>query len=163
MKTLLVLRHAKSSWADNSLSDHDRPLKGRGKRDAPRMGRLLKDQDLIPDLIVSSSARRAISTAKLLAEACGYESEIEVTREFYHAAPETYLEYIAYLSEDVDVVMVVGHNPGVEELVEEFSERWERMPTAALAVIHLDVESWADLSSETEGQLVSLWTPREIE
>lgn len=163
MKTLLILRHAKSSWADNSLSDHDRPLKGRGKRDAPRMGRLLKDQDLIPDLIISSSARRAILTAQLLADACDYDSEIEVTREFYHAAPETYLEYIAYLSEDVNVVMVVGHNPGVEDLVEEFSDSWQRMPTAALAVIHLDVASWMDLNSETEGELVNLWTPREID
>lgn len=163
MKTLLVLRHAKSSWADNTLSDHDRPLKGRGKRDAPRMGRLIREEGLVPDLIISSSARRAYSTAQLLADECGYESEIEVTRDFYHAAPETYLEYVAFLPEDVNVVMVVGHNPGVEDLVEEFSDSWQRMPTAALAVIQLDVTRWGDLTSETEGRLVNLWIPRELD
>jgi phosphohistidine phosphatase len=161
MKILLVLRHAKSSWATNQLADHDRPLKGRGKRDAPRMGRLISSQDLVPDLIISSSARRAISTAQLVSQACGYDSEIEVTREFYHADPEIYLEYIAYLPDDVNVVMVVGHNPGIEELVEEFSDTWQRMPTAALAEIRLDLGKWSELKGETKGELANLWIPRE--
>jgi len=161
MKILLVLRHAKSSWANNQLADHDRPLKGRGKRDAPRMGRLISSQDLVPDLIISSSARRALSTAQLVSQACGYDSEIEVTREFYHADPEIYLEHIAYLPDDVNVVMVVGHNPGIEELVEEFSDTWQRMPTTALAEIRLDLDKWSELDGETRGELANLWIPRE--
>ena len=163
MKTLLVLRHAKSSWANNQLADHDRPLKGRGKRDAPRIGQLIRSQDLVPDLIISSSARRAASTAKLVAHECGYDSDIEVTREFYHAGPETYLEHIALLPKDVSVVMVVGHNPGVEELVEEFSNSWKRMPTAALAEIQLDLDNWSDLDENSKGELVNLWLPRELD
>ena len=162
MKTLLVLRHAKSSWSNYQLADHDRPLKGRGKRDAPRMGQLIRSQDLVPDLIISSSARRAVSTAQLVAQECGYESEIEVTREFYHAGPETYLEHIAFLPDEVNVVMVVGHNPGVEELIEEFSSSWQRMPTAALAEIRLDLDNWSELDEDSKGELVNLWIPREL-
>ena len=76
MKTLLILRHAKSSWKEQDLPDHDRPLNKRGKNDAPRMGKLLKDEDLIPDLIMSSTAVRAKKTAELVAKACKYKGKI---------------------------------------------------------------------------------------
>ena len=162
MKTLLVLRHAKSSWSNNQLADHDRPLKARGRRDAPRIGQLVSDNDLVPDLIISSSARRAVDTAALFAQASGYEFDIETTRDFYHASPETYLEYISLLSDEIDRVMVVGHNPGMEELVEEFADSWVRMPTAALAEIRLEIEKWNDLDENTEGTVANLWIPREL-
>ena len=90
MKTLLILRHAKSDWETPDVADHDRPLNGRGKRDAPRMGRLLRDENLVPDLIISSTAKRARKTAKLVAEASGYEGEIRLAETLYLAGPEAY-------------------------------------------------------------------------
>jgi phosphohistidine phosphatase len=163
MKTLLILRHAKSSWANASLSDHDRPLKKRGKRDAPRMGRLLWEEDLVPDLIICSSARRALDTAEAAAASSGYDADIEVTRDFYHADPETYIGRLRSLPKEVDRVLIVGHNPGMEELLEQLTGVRERMPTAALAQVSLSVDGWGDIGLETGGSLVYLWLPRNLQ
>jgi phosphohistidine phosphatase len=162
MKTLLILRHAKSSWANAYLSDHDRPLKKRGKRDAPRMGRLLRDEDLVPDLIICSSAKRALDTAAAAAEASGYDGVIEVTRDFYHADPETYIGRLKVLPKEVNRVLIVGHNPGMEEMLEQLTGLHERMPTAALAQVSLPIEGWSDIGLETSGSLVNLWLPRNL-
>lgn len=162
MKTLLILRHAKSSWSNMNLSDHDRPLNKRGKRDAPRMGVLLKENDLMPDLIISSTAERAMSTAELVALACDYEREIVLTRDFYHASPDAYLEKLVGVSDEQGIVMVVGHNPGMEELVMVLSSRPEFMSTANIAHIQLPINSWRELNEGTSGKLVNLWRPKEI-
>jgi len=162
MKTLLILRHGKSSWANVYLADHDRPLKARGKRDAPRMGRLLREEGLTPELIISSTAERALATAELAALACDYEGEIEATRDFYHAAPEEYVERLQALPDEVERVMIVGHNPGMEELIAELTGEEERFPTAALAQVALPVERWQHLDEATEGKLVNLWRPKEL-
>jgi phosphohistidine phosphatase len=162
MKTLLVLRHAKSSWDNARLSDHERPLNGRGKADAPRMGRLLRDEELTPDLIVSSSAERALMTAEAAAIASGYEEKIAVTRALYHAGVEDCLEVLADLPGDPERVMIVGHNPTWEMLVEHLTGEIEPMPTAALAQIELPIERWADLDEDTAGKLINLWRPREL-
>ena len=162
MKTLLILRHAKSSWKDASLSDHDRPLNKRGKRDAPRMGALIRDEGLVPDLILSSTARRAKATAQAAAEACGYEDQVVLTPELYHAGPESYLMALYSLPDHYERVMVVGHNPGVEELLEDLCGATERMPTAALAQVALPIGAWSELQLEGEGQLVNLWLPKAL-
>ena len=162
MKTLLILRHGKSSWKNLRLADHDRPLKARGKRDAPRMGRLLRDEALTPDLIISSTAERALATAELAALACDYEGTIETTRDFYHAAPEAYIERLQELPDEVRRVMVVGHNPGMEELIAELTGEEERFPTAALAQVALPIEHWEQLDEATEGELLNLWRPKEL-
>jgi phosphohistidine phosphatase len=159
MKTVLILRHAKSSWSNARLADHDRPLNSRGKRDAPHAGRWLRDQDLTPDLIVTSSAERALATAEAVALASDYDREIAVTRAFYHAGPENYLELLGGLSDEYKRVLVVGHNPGLEELVEQLSGRAETMVTAALAVIDLSIEHWHELDEATQGTLVAHWRP----
>ena len=162
MKTLLILRHAKSSWNNAQLTDYERPLNKRGKTDAPRMGRLLREQDLVPDLIISSSAERALTTAEAVALASGYEQEIQSTRSFYHADPEAYLDVLRQLDDSLERVMVVGHNPGMEELLEELTGVWEQMPTAALAQISLPINHWRELDGETTGELVNLWRPKEL-
>lgn len=162
MKTLLILRHGKSSWSNLRLADHDRPLKARGKRDAPRMGRLLRDEELTPHLIISSTAKRALATAELTALACDYDGEIETTRDFYHAAPEAYIERLQELPGEVERVLVVGHNPGMEELIAELTGEEERFPTAALAQVALPIERWDQLHEATEGELINLWRPKEL-
>jgi len=162
VKTLLVLRHAKSSWENTRLADHDRPLSPRGKRDAPRMGRLIRELDLVPDLIITSTANRAFSTAELVALESGFEEEIRSTRHLYHAWTEEFLEVLGRVPEECNRVMIVGHNPGLEELIEQLTGQQERMPTAALAQIQLPIDRWRDVNEETESTLVGLWRPREI-
>jgi phosphohistidine phosphatase len=163
VKTLLILRHAKSSWRDSGLADHDRPLNKRGQRDAPRMGRLLRQEDLVPDMIVSSSAVRARKTAQLAIEAMGYDGELRLADELYAAEPEAYLDALQSLPDIYECVMVIGHNPGLEELLELLIGDWQRLPTAALAAVRLDLETWQDISEETPGRLVNLWLPHELE
>lgn len=163
MKTLLILRHAKSSWNNARLTDHERPLNSRGRRDAPRMGRLLRDEELVPDLILSSSAERAFATAELVALSCDYEHEIVVTRDLYHATPEDYVEALHEVGGESGVVLVVGHNPGVEELVTYLTDEQERMSTAALAQVTLPIQRWQELGDGVEGALENLWRPKELD
>lgn len=162
MKELLILRHAKSSWSNSRLADHDRPLNERGRQDAPRMGRLLRDEGLTPNLIITSSAERALTTAELVALSSEYETSLQVTRSLYHAGPETYLAQLRQVADVHQRVMVVGHNPGMEELVEELTGHYERMPTAALAHISLPVEHWADCHEAITGTLLNIWRPKEL-
>ena len=163
MKELLILRHAKSSWDNVRLADHDRPLNKRGKRDAPRMGALLQREGLTPELIITSSAERALTTAELVALSSGYEAEIEVTRQLYLADPETYLAVLRPLPDSLQRVMVVGHNPGVEELIELLTGESVRFTTANIAYIRLPIHSWSELTEETGGELVNLWRPKELD
>jgi phosphohistidine phosphatase len=163
MKTLLLLRHAKSSWKHPELADHDRPLNKRGKRTAPLMGALLQDEDLIPDLILCSSAVRTHITAILVAKSCTYTGEIKQTRKLYLAEPQTYLEVLQQVSEKHGRVLVVGHNPGLEELIEALTGEAMVMPTAALAYIELPLKRWRDLDMNTECKLVNVWRPKNLE
>ena len=162
MKTLLILRHAKSSWGNASLSDFERPLNKRGKYDAPRMGKLLRQEDLIPDLIVSSAANRALTTARLVADEVDCPQPVVATRDFYHASPDEYIAYLQGVPDENQSVMVVGHNPGMEELVTQLGGGYEVMPTAALAQFELDIASWQDFDAVTVGELMGIWRPKEI-
>jgi phosphohistidine phosphatase len=162
LKTLLLLRHAKSSWKYPDLSDHDRPLNKRGKRDAPRMGDLLRDEDIVPDLIISSSAKRALDTAEAVADSSGYASEIVTTRLLYHADVDDYHEVLKSIENNPKIVMIVSHNPGLEELLATLTGEYMWLPTAALAKIEFPFDSWSEMENDAEGELVNLWLPREL-
>lgn len=163
MKTLLLLRHAKSSWKDAELDDHDRPLNKRGKQDAPRMGRLLRDEDLLPDVILCSTAKRARKTIERVIEASGFSGPCELDAALYGATPADYLRVLAARADDQhERVMLVGHNPGMEELLEGLIGSYESLPTAALAQVELDVPSWRELGERPRGKLVHVWRPKEL-
>ena len=162
MKTLLIMRHAKSSWKDSSLPDHDRPLNNRGEEDAPRIGEALKKLDLTPTLILSSTAARAVQTAELVAQASGYEGEVKRDRNLFHAGVDEFLEVLQRVSDHETTVMVVGHNPGISELVDYMTDRPEMMTTANVAILRLSIDSWDDLDFETEGELAQVLRPREL-
>lgn len=162
MKTLLILRHAKSSWKQPALDDHDRPLSPRGARDAPRMGTLLRRRGLTPDLIVSSTAVRARTTADRAADRSGYGGVVRIDRRLYLARPETVAAVAGGLGGGAGRLLVVGHNPGLEELVTRLTGADEILPTAALAQIRLPIDAWSELSTSTPGALVGLWRPREL-
>lgn len=162
MKTLLLLRHAKSSWANDRLSDFERPLNDRGRHDAPRMGKLLRQRDLVPDRIISSSAKRAAKTAELVAAAASYDADIRFTEKLYLAEPEAYIVLARQVEESCGTLMLVGHNPGIEELVAWLTGQGEPMPTAALACIELPIDNWGDLKAERHYKLAGLWRPKEL-
>ena len=162
MKTLLVLRHGKSSWSSPGLGDHDRPLKGRGRRDATRMGEELKSRDLLPDLILSSTAARARATAELAAEAAGCVDRVELTRELYLSGVDDQLRTVAtHAEEEHGRVMIVGHNPTLEDLVGYLTGEDVRLTTGNLVHIDLDVDSWRQLLG-ARGEMRLLLRPREL-
>jgi len=162
MKTLLLLRHGKSSWSAPALQDHNRPLNKRGKHDALLMGKLILEQGLTPDLIISSTARRAQDTARLAGEACGYDGEIELRQELYLSDTTCYLDILDSLPDQVNCAMVVGHNPDLEELLGLLTDYEGTFPTAALAQVELPIASWQNLNEATDGYLKNLWKPREL-
>src|SRR5436190_21424389 len=163
MKTLLLLRHAKSSWKNSDIDDPERPLNKRGKKDAPRIGRLLHDENLLPDLIVASSAKRCRKTAEHVIHTSGYRGETRICGELYEADAAKLREFLSKLGEQAARVLVIAHNPGLEEFLESLTEAYTPLTTAALAKIDLPVDSWANLGSETRGNLLSTWQPRELE
>jgi len=162
MKTLLILRHAKSSWTDSSLDDHDRPLNERGRRDAPRMGRLLANEELLPDLVLSSTARRARETVELVVEACAHAGRVIFTDDLYLAEPSTWIDGLGQIDDKVTSALIVGHNPGLESLIGILTGNDETMPTAALADIELPIDTWSQLSAGIAGRLRSIWRPRDL-
>jgi phosphohistidine phosphatase len=163
MKTLLVMRHAKSSWADDNLPDHDRPLNARGKRAGPRMGELLREHGLVPDRLICSTALRARQTARSVAEASGFSGVIEERAELYLAAPEIYVAVIRKLEAKASIGLVIGHNPGVEELVFGLSGEQQAMPTGAIAQLELAIDDWSELALEPRARLVRVWRPKELD
>jgi phosphohistidine phosphatase len=162
MKTLLVLRHAKSSRNDPALDDHERPLNERGRRDAPRMGELVRKHGLIPDLIISSDAVRARLTAEAVAEAARYAGEILHHPQLYPGSPADILSVLRTVPGNAETVMIVGHNPGLEQLVERLTGEQRDLPTAALAQVALPIDRWRDLKPSTRGTLVGHWRPKEL-
>lgn len=164
MKVLILMRHAKSSWKDVNQVDHDRPLNKRGKKDAPRIGRLLRDKRIVPELILTSSARRARDTAEAVADASGYTPEIRHLPSFYQADVETFLDTLCVLPPDVDRVMIVGHNPDLEELIEYLTDENLVLPTAALVKIDVPIQSWSEIAHQAGAcKVVQAWYPREID
>jgi phosphohistidine phosphatase len=161
MKTLLLMRHAKSSWKHPELSDRDRPLNKRGEKDAPKMGKLLKHEELIPQRIISSTAERAAKTAEAVAEKVDYKEEIFYLDTLYLAEPSVIIEQLHEIPDDIKRVLVVGHNPGLEGLVQILSRKVVSLSTATIAYFKLPIESWKELSTSTEGNLKELWEPKD--
>ncbi len=146
MKNLLLIRHAKSSWEDPMLSDQERPLNKRGKKDAPAMGRLLKEKNLPADLIVCSPAKRAFKTAKLIAEEMGYpKKRIEVREEIYEQGLDALIELIGKLEDSLDRVFLIGHNPELTDLANRLTGAGiENVPTCGIVSIEFPLSHWKD-------------------
>lgn len=162
MKTMLMMRHAKSSWDSGVKSDHTRPLNNRGRKDAPVMAQLLCGNDLVPELIISSDAKRTCETLELMEpvfEKFGAEPVIDIDSSFYHAPANEWLDKLVEIADEFSSVLFLGHNPGAEELVLQLSGAYHSMPTAAIACFEFEVESWAQCES---GRLVDVWRPKEI-
>lgn len=168
-RELFVLRHAKSDWASGAEQDFDRPLNGRGKKDAPRMGRWMKERGLIPDLVIASPAKRAKGTVKAVVKALGKsKDDIHWDRRIYEATLPTLLELVASLPADAHRVLVVGHNPGLEELIAYLVSPTQLpdppvgfLKTAALAWMEID-GPWA-IADRGCADLAQLMLPKQLE
>lgn len=162
MKTLYILRHAKSSWDDADLSDYERPLNKRGREAAPLVGGVMRENNFTPALILSSPAERAKQTAIIIKQTARLDGEIVFNDGIYEASYARLLEIIGALDEKIASVLLVGHNPGLEGLIRALTGELHSMPTAALAVIDLETDVWNDIVSSTN-RLRTLIRPKEIE
>ena len=145
MKKLLLMRHAKSSWTDSNIPDHERPLKKKGRKDAERMGKMLKTKGLEPDLIISSTAVRAKETAEILADSCKCKKEIIFLESLYMAEPSDILHAIEKHGKDKKIIMVIGHNPGLEAFLQIADGKVESLPTASVAYLTASIDDWSKL------------------
>jgi len=146
----MLVRHAKSSWHDDTLADHERPLAERGERDAPRMGERLRVRGDHPALILTSSAKRALATAERIARAIGYRQRaLRIEPVLYLADPETILGVIGAQDDALDHLMIIGHNPGLTELVDLLVPdlRLDNLPTSGIVAIDSTARRWAELGS----------------
>ncbi|MGI8788616.1 MAG: SixA phosphatase family protein [Pyrinomonadaceae bacterium] len=161
MKTLYILRHAKSSWDDAILSDFERPLNERGLEAAPLMGEMMKKNNFQPDIIISSPATRAKQTASLIKDAAQIVGEIKFDERIYEASPRSLVEVVSEIDDRNETALIVGHNPGLESLIKILTGKLEPMPTAALAVVDLNIERWSEINSST-GSLRILIRPKDF-
>ncbi|MEJ2053910.1 MAG: histidine phosphatase family protein [Calditrichaceae bacterium] len=150
MKSLLLVRHAKSSWQYPGLTDFERPLNKRGHRDAPFMGELLLKRNAVPDLIISSPATRAITTARYFAENMKYSLEkIRTDERLYDASVNDITKVIYETDNTVESLMIVSHNPGLTETADRLSGKiFENIVTSAVMAIQFDAESWDKINSK---------------
>ena len=171
MRELILFRHAKSSWTEPDLDDHDRPLNARGKQAAPSMGQYMRDHAISPELILCSTSLRTKQTLALAFP--GLENghpAVVYTREIYEAPPSALLSCIHTAADDVRSLMVLGHNPGSQLLALQLSKSADgdalhrlsgKFPTAALARISFQSERWRDIGSD-RGHLVDFVTPKQL-
>lgn len=159
MKKLYILRHAKSSWDNPILADFERPLNERGITTAEFMGKLLLKNDYQADLIVSSPAVRAKETANIVKKAANFPADIRFEENIYEASPQTLLKIIAELKENLQAVMIIGHNPGLEGLIKILTSESQSLPTAGLAIIELNIGNWKEIKPES-GKLQELLRPK---
>ncbi len=161
-RRLLLMRHAKSDWAEPGLADADRPLNKRGRRDAPRMAEWLVESGNVPDMVLCSSAERTRETVDLMNEIWPDRVPVHTSGDLYLAAPETILRVIRSDGDDVARLMIVAHNPGLAELVSSASGQSSNVPTAAIAIFDASLDRWGDLRSPSQLHLVTQIRPKSL-
>lgn len=166
MRYLTLLRHGKSDWGTGEENDFDRPLKERGRKDAPLLGRFLAGMGIVPDLVVSSPAARARQTAELLASAMGYSAELRWEPSIYAASAGELMSVLRHLPDAAGHALLVGHNPGFEDLIARLigadvygMAAGLRLPTGGIAHLTLSVDTWNEVQANS-GQMIWLVNPR---
>ena len=162
-RLLLVMRHGKSSWDDEKLPDHQRPLTKRGKRDSRYMGEALRARDLMPDIVLSSTATRAQRTVRQFVKGSDYEGDVISDESLYLGEVTDHLRALRHLPSDVHRTLMIGHNPALEELVRLLTGQEVRLPTASVACITLPIENWDQINEKTRGTLECVLSPKELQ
>jgi phosphohistidine phosphatase len=163
MKTLLLMRHAKSSWNEGVLDDHDRPLNKRGRKTAPEMGRLISAHNLLPDLILCSTALRARETCELVTREWNAPAQARFLDDLYLCPADRFIPILHRVSDDVGRVLIIGHNPGMAGFLESATGFDEKFPTAALAWLTVDLAAWSQIEPQQPMELQNFWRPRDLE
>ena len=161
MKTLYLLRHAKSSRKDESLPDFERPLNRRGKQATEKIGRYLRKELIVPELILSSPAVRARETIERVSKAAKWKVEVRYDQRIYEAGGLRLLEVVSQLENDRKTALLVGHNPGLEEFLLLLTGEMQRLPTAALVRLEIKSSKWAN-AADKRARLVWRVKPREL-
>lgn len=170
MRRLILFRHAKSDWSDDGLDDHDRGLSPRGRRAAGPMGAWLAGRGFRPDMVMCSTAKRARTTWDLAKSAFTPWPQTRFERDIYHASPDALLDAVKATPAEIQTLMIVGHNPGLEQFVETLATKGdpearltlsEKFPTGAIAVLDFPVDDWSLVAPRT-GRLDRFVTPRAL-
>jgi phosphohistidine phosphatase len=149
MKKLVIIRHAKSSWDDPFLNDHERPLADRGLRDAPKMAKRLKKEKIYPDAIISSDAERAKMTTLMTAESLDVPTKkIDFKKDLYHGSLNQIMSEIKKTGDNVKTLFLVGHNPGLNDLIWKLGGEIDNLPTAGQFGLKFDIKSWDEISAK---------------
>lgn len=162
MKTLLLMRHAKSSWKEVDLPDIERKLNKRGKKDAPEMGALIREKELIPQRILSSTAARCRLTVEAMGETSGFSGPVDYHDSLYLAEPQAYIDAVKAVPDGEERILVMGHNPGLEGLLQMLTDQVESLPTGALAYLSLPLMHWSELSLTTKAELIEVYRPHDM-
>ncbi|MDK9693045.1 MAG: histidine phosphatase family protein [Sulfurimonas sp.] len=161
MKKLYIIRHAKSSWKDEALNDFDRPLNKRGKQNAPFMGKRVKERGITPDIIVSSPAMRAKTTAKMIAKEVNYSKDILFNQDIYESSPSRLHEILTNIDNNCGILFLVGHNPSLNMLAGYYVDFSQNIPTCGVVEIEFDCDKWADISAKN-AKFISFDYPKKI-
>jgi len=162
MKTLLLMRHAKSSWANEGTPDFQRPLNNRGERDAPRIGAWMQENGHCPEVLFSSTSTRTRETAALFLPELRPAPSVEYFDDLYHADVPTLTRVIQKADSQIESLMVLAHNPGMEQLISSLKGKFEELPTSALAVFQLDILGWDTFSEGSKAMLLGYVTPHDL-
>ena len=159
-KILLILRHAKSSWKDINIPDKERPLNKRGRNQGLKMGSLLKDLNNLPDYIIRSDAKRAVETSELVVKSSEYNGQMNTNSSLYDQnSADQYIKVLAQTPNNYSKVLIIGHNPSVENIIEKLTDKIETMKTCSLAKIDLNIKDWKDIQNSYHNELTNIWHP----
>lgn len=161
MKTVLIMRHAKSDWSEDA-PDHERTLNTRGQHDAPRMGRFLSAQNIAVDAVYASTAVRARNTAEAVRVAAQWEVPFQTLKALYLASVSNWIDVLGATDDSVETLLAIGHNPGASDLVNQLTGETVAMPTSAIALVELDIEKWEDIAGLSGHRLRNYWYPKGI-
>ncbi len=162
MKTLLLMRHGKSDWKDTKKKeDKFRPLTKKGEKDAQKMCELLEEKEIFPQVILTSTALRARETSAVFLDRCCEEITFIARDALYMAEPPAILDCIKTVNDQVERVMVIGHNPGLEALLQHFIGKVESLSPASVAYVELPIDHWSDLSLDTQADKLEKWKPKD--
>ncbi len=159
MKKVYIIRHAKSSWKDLNLDDFDRPLNKRGMSNAPLMGSKLKSKNIVPDMVISSSALRTKLTAEIITQKVGFSKGILFSKDLYESSATVIYDKLSNLDDEHKIVFLFGHNTGINEFVEKYIDFYDNVPTCGVVEIEFNCFSWKDIDKEN-AKLVSFDYPK---
>lgn len=162
MKELLILRHAKSVKGDPRYKDYDRPLDERGEAQIPVIGQVIQKEKIIPDYILSSSAKRTRETTEKTANAISYKGSFHYSEKLYEAETSDYIEALSKIPNEYNRVMLVGHNPTHENYTSHLAAQGISLSTGALAYFKIPIKSWKELDTTIKGELVNVWRPKDL-